>query len=425
MAITSFSEILLTLTGDKRISDDVVLSFLEQEPKNLVIDENGSYCSICLDSCKDVVFTDCCNKIFCNECLQTWLSLNDSCPMCRTKSPAQNGSIVHVINTSNEDGATPLLLALENKRSEKVIFKLLDLGSDINARDINDWSPAMEAMRYYGEEVQLRILDMSPNAQKFLADIAFMNSKLTENVISKILDEKTALIAFEWCENEEILLKIIDSPKFNINFQDEDGRTATMLAILSERSEDLILKLLDLKPDVNLQDDELKTIFHHMIVKQYSEIVLHKLLDLKPDVNFRDYEDYTAAIDAFHFEVHEDVLLKILDLNCDINFQDPKGYTPAMLAFMNNLSPKVLHKILDLKPDVNIRNVLGDSITTIALKKFKHLDFYPCEYNEYREILKKILEFKPFVSINTAHGSAIMQLSPDNRIADILALDLV
>jgi hypothetical protein len=47
----------------------------------------GSYdCHICLSGSDDNgCITDCCKKTFCLECLNKWINVNPTCPMCREK----------------------------------------------------------------------------------------------------------------------------------------------------------------------------------------------------------------------------------------------------------------------------------------------------------------------------------------------------
>lgn len=87
------------------ISDEV-LSLFEPD-KNLVIDENEPSCSICLNTHQEPVFVECCNKVFCNECLQFWLRTSNSCPMCRT-SPVRikfntEGEVLYALSETIED----------------------------------------------------------------------------------------------------------------------------------------------------------------------------------------------------------------------------------------------------------------------------------------------------------------------------------
>lgn len=45
-------------------------------------------CIICMeDDCIDIVYLLCCNNSVCFECISQWISENDSCPHCRSKSP--------------------------------------------------------------------------------------------------------------------------------------------------------------------------------------------------------------------------------------------------------------------------------------------------------------------------------------------------
>lgn len=105
---------------EKKLVDiDEQLSKLEDTMED---DLKGS-CMICLDDMHEPVMEPSCGKIFCGECLLTWLTHHHSCPNCRAKTPIS--SLVHIGEKSSapapDQPPTKLecMLQIFNKRLEE------------------------------------------------------------------------------------------------------------------------------------------------------------------------------------------------------------------------------------------------------------------------------------------------------------------
>jgi hypothetical protein len=76
-------------------------------------------CSICYEFYDDSTSINTnCNHIFHNECLQTWISTQDTCPLCRRKKPLYIYTIFDAIVENN----------IERLRD------LIQRGADVNCR---------------------------------------------------------------------------------------------------------------------------------------------------------------------------------------------------------------------------------------------------------------------------------------------------
>ena len=47
--------------------------------------ENSKTCNICIDDIEHKTILKCCKTSFCFRCINTWLQMNNRCPICKTK----------------------------------------------------------------------------------------------------------------------------------------------------------------------------------------------------------------------------------------------------------------------------------------------------------------------------------------------------
>jgi ankyrin repeat protein len=120
--------------------------------------------------------------------------------------PNVNVNMVDPSDAGNDD--TPLMLAIRNDYSIEFIQKLLDKGADVNAENLDEDTPLLEAM--YGDEHEIEIV--------------------------RLLLDKGA----------------------NINVQNEDGRTALMYAVINSHIESVKL-LLERGANKTIEDENGKT----------------------------------------------------------------------------------------------------------------------------------------------------------------------
>ena len=142
-----------------------------------------------------------------------------------------NPDINKDINIKDENGKTPLILALENSRPE-IINRILDLKSDVNVKDNEDNTPLIIALQYSTPEIIHRILDLKPDINvKGRTPLMFALQYSTPEIIHRILDLKP-----------------------DINSKNNNEWTPLMYA-LKYSTPDIINKLLELNPNVNIKDE--------------------------------------------------------------------------------------------------------------------------------------------------------------------------
>uniref|UniRef100_A0A803JC67 RING-type E3 ubiquitin transferase n=1 Tax=Xenopus tropicalis TaxID=8364 RepID=A0A803JC67_XENTR len=74
-----------------------------------------SECPICLETFDDVSYIEPCKHKFCFLCIETWIQVNGSCPMCRQhirnivmcEPDGRNGNVPVTADMTNEEGPLP------------------------------------------------------------------------------------------------------------------------------------------------------------------------------------------------------------------------------------------------------------------------------------------------------------------------------
>jgi SNF2 family DNA or RNA helicase len=68
-----------------------------QSIKERIEEASKDGCSICFDAADGPVLTPCCSKVFCANCILSWMQRTPACPLCRTKfHPSQLCAIGHL-----------------------------------------------------------------------------------------------------------------------------------------------------------------------------------------------------------------------------------------------------------------------------------------------------------------------------------------
>jgi hypothetical protein len=65
-------------------------------------DDESSECCICMERSAEVALSEC-NHAFCNQCLEEWTKINQSCPVCRQHAKNDDEVWILTNNPSNED----------------------------------------------------------------------------------------------------------------------------------------------------------------------------------------------------------------------------------------------------------------------------------------------------------------------------------
>jgi hypothetical protein len=200
--------------------------------------------------------------------------------------------------------------------------------------------------------------------------------------------------------------ELFKTKNIDINYQDKDGRTALMYAILGN-NQNIALKILEKNVDVNLQDKYGSTALMYAILGNNQNIALKILENDNVDLNLQDKDGRTSLMlqdnngkTALMYAILDNnkyIALKILENdNVDVNLQDKDRKTALIYAILGN-NKIIALTILEKNVDVNLQDNNGETILTFVLKR----SIMWKSYSYYDDIILKILSNETnIISIN-------------------------
>jgi len=223
-------------------------------------------------------------------------------------------SSANIVETADED---PELIRAARKGDRNEVIRLLDQGTDINARGGARRTALMFAAMLGQVDVVKALLDKGAdvNAKDKYGGTPLMG-------------------AATWDDNVEVLKLLLDRGA-DVNAKDKYGITPLMVAVLPHfRNKDqlqLVVRImLDKGADVNVRDKDGRTPLMLASERDYIDVVT-ALLDKGADANPKDENGMTPLIEACK-RGHVDVAKLLLDKGADVNVKDNEGRTPLMAA---------------------------------------------------------------------------------------------
>jgi len=279
------------------------------------------------------------------------------------------------INLKNNDGYTPLMLAIKNEYVD-IAHELLKIPSiDVNIQGPENNTALILTIRHDLDSIANELLEIPGidlNLQGYERNtaliLAIRNKK--EIIVEKLLempgiifdlqryDGHTALMSLIMFYNEKNFNRLLEKDGIGINLRDRDGNTALTLAIICNKytvSKYTVSKLLKIKDiDVNLQTRNRDTPLILAIKEKKPNICIELLKIPSIDVNIPGYERNTALMHSINSN-YTDVsieLLKIKDI--DVNLKNLKGYTALDIAREKRNHIVINIILLEFMDDINI-----------------------------------------------------------------------
>ena len=256
------------------------------------------------------------------------------------------------VNAKDEDGWTPLLLAVDCGHLE-ALQTLIDVGADVNAKNNSGDTPLHYMVSY----------DSNPKVLHALINAG-------ADVNAKNEDGKTSLYyAMEKGWSGEYLKILIDAgadvKEIIMCWQSQYehpslyGRSLLQYAMVEMDSEPEILKsLVDDGAYVNEKDRHGCSLLHYALKVDSEPETLKVLLDAGADVKVEDVERNTPLHIAAYRSSNEEILRFLVSAGAThlVNQTNVWGMTPLHYAARDNSSPEILRVLIDTGADVGAGN---------------------------------------------------------------------
>jgi ankyrin repeat protein len=229
-----------------------------------------------------------------------------------------------------------------------------------------------------------------------LMDVNVINKK-KETILIKGMRSESTMFVIE-------ALKRIN--KTTLNYQDKDGQTALMKAVLKSDIES-IKQIMKYEPDITLKDKNGLTALDHATELE---------IDLD-DLNTYELPDFIEELEKLQKENPPNLfeLTVLLDAYRNINETDVDGNTLLMHSVINNKHLEIVKEIMKYEPYLSIRNLHGHTALDIAkiLNKqdvIKVLEEYASKaVNVKPPLLKPISTFNKELDLTTEQLKDLIQ----------------
>ena len=265
------------------------------------------------------------------------------------------------VNTTNKDGLTALMIAVEGGYAD-IVSVLLEKGAEVNAATIDDCTSLRLDSENDQEELYSDIASIYPDIESNRANST--KAPLSSKAPSPYGD--TALMIA--CKNghKNIVKKLLADKEIDVNQAKTNGLTALMLAVDYGHKE-VVLDLLDAGADVNAKNKDGLTALMLASENGYTDIVLD-LLKKEADVAAKTTISGSTALMIAVNGGHTKVVLDLLDAGADVNARNKDGSTALMFASQNGYK-NIVKKLLAVDGiDVNQARTNGLTALMLASK---------------------------------------------------------
>lgn len=267
-------------------------------------------------------------------------------------------------NLTDQNGETPLIIALRNDRSIEIIKGWIDVGADVN---YGTTTPLMIAAQNVSDP---KIIELLIASGSDISDVDYYG----KNALIYSLDNK----------NPEILkyfLEIGQDPNF---ISGERNESLLMLAISSKNESklNLIRVLVEYGANVNAIDAYGVTPIMYAGAFRAQEGIIQFLLDKGATVHNRDQNGYNALMYALSGKCSSNDIMRLIDNGASVKAQSKVGETPLMLAAFNNYDIKVFQALITGGANVNV-TITGRPILIGAYKQEYNNTIFRIPYTNF------------------------------------------
>lgn len=315
-------------------------------------------------------------------------------------------------NTSNEAGQTSLHCAVLNKTSTVMVQTLLELGCEINGKDIYGNTPLHVVLFQTSCNIQMVKLLLKHGASvsktnndgqtplhvalEYVSSFEVVNEllKYGADVDAKDMKYRTPLdvVLQNNTENSKIVKKLLSNGAC-IHEKNKKGETLLHVSIKSGKSLEVIRELLYYGISINSKDGNGNTALHLASSGSIDNLCLvRELLNNGASVHERNRHNQTALHIAVENDLSIEIIRELLKNGAKVNTKDLYNNTPLFNALNSSLqNVEVIKTLLQHGAYIFEKNSLLQTSLHIAIQQEKCL-----------EIIQEILKFGADVNIKDA-----------------------
>jgi uncharacterized protein len=274
------------------------------------------------------------------------------------------------INYQDNDGNTPLLIAIDEGVNADIISFLIEKGAKINIRNKDGWTALHKAVNKGNKEI---VDVLAANGADFFAvnnngnnsfDLIFekgesYTSSIITNDLVKLRNNRmnTPLFyAIDWGSIE--IVKIILDKDAEINAKNINGETPLHQTVISDNS-DIAKLLITRGATLEASDNQKNTPLHNCVTWNSSEVA-RVLIENGANINAKNITDRTPLHEAVALG-EKSIANFLLRNKANINARDNNGQTPLYYAVKNN-SYEIARILIDNGADISLRDRQGNTI---------------------------------------------------------------
>lgn len=288
------------------------------------------------------------------------------------------------IDGRNQDGKTPLVVAIEN-RQLPVFTKLLELGASKDVKDSAKKLPPLFWAASVGDLEMAKVLlqrGCKPNQKNMYGHAYFLDiiDKGDVDMVQLLLDHGAKAnttdlygrpaIHHAYSANNLAMLKLLHSRGGSVNASDMTGCPMLILA-LQENKDDIFDFLIEYGANINCKTATGQALIFEAFTRGRIDVV-KKLLDRGADANAKDLMGSSLLLNAAKSDkldvgARKEVIKALLDHGAKPNDHDAWGKSVVSFLVQRgtlSLVPLLLEK--GLNPDTVLSN--GESLLTYAAR---------------------------------------------------------
>jgi len=253
------------------------------------------------------------------------------------------------VNSVNENGMTPLMMAAKYNNNPYVIILLANYGARINYSSSSGWTALMLAVKYNNNPYIVRTL---------------INVGSNINAINKNGDS-SLLLALDISSKEKSELLI--EAGANVNIQNKDGMTPLMIVSRGFKSSYLIEELIDAGANPDVRDFQGWT---PLMYATYSNnlMAVRNLLNAGSKIDLLNNKKQSALMIALKYKASYELIRTLTIHNAELNQRDQDGLTPIFYAVIYDNSQDLIELLIDAGAILNTTDNLGMTPLIYALK---------------------------------------------------------